>query len=138
MLLKRVAFLLVACIGITACGLFPDQHDTIPWKPDVVAPLGNLWIDINDLNEFDSGKFSQIIPSPDVGYSGTVPSVPAFSGKNAGPYTLSVSNEFQLIDTDSLRMTIIIDNHMPIDIGSGTTFELKNHTTNSILYTYTL
>src|SRR6478609_3264727 len=138
MFLKRIAFFTSLCLGIAACGLFPDHHDTIPWKPSILAPLGNTSLSINDLNELDSMKFSQRVNSPDVGYTGPVPFVPAFSGKNAGPYALTVSDNFTLIDADSLSMTVEIDNHMPIAIGSGTTFELRNHDDNSLIYTYSL
>jgi hypothetical protein len=138
MFFKRIVFFISMCIGIAACGLFPDHHDTIPWKPALLAPLGNTSLSINDLNELDSMKFSQVVNSPDVGYNGPVPFVPPFSGKNAGPYILNVSDNFLLIDADSLSMTVRIDNHMPIAIGSGSTFELRNHTNNNLLYTYSL
>lgn len=135
---KRFLFFLFMIYGIAACGLFPDNHEAIPWNADVLAPLGNTRLTINDLNELDSLKFSQRVNSPDVGYSGAVPFIPAFTGKNAGPYTLNVSDNFALIEADSLSMTVSIDNHMPIAIGSGTTFELRNQSNNALLYTYTL
>lgn len=134
-----MAFVLCAFLVLTSCFKEPDldvkavQDD---WNFNLLAPLVRTDMFIEDAANLSNVSGNVVIEAVTISPLWAGPAiVPAASGLSteSKPSEFAITEYFEKIYTDTLNMTVTLNNNLPITIGKGTVLVYRNKDEQSII-----
>ncbi|MEO1654379.1 MAG: hypothetical protein AAFU64_12610 [Bacteroidota bacterium] len=120
-------------LGFSAC-----DNPNLDWEPEILAPLVFGQLNINSQPALRNGNYSTLT-NLDLGLSGVVTPVPAFSGLSTSSGSLRIDNPpIVEIGIDTLIIQGTISNPLGIQINAGAVISLRNTDDQSLIASHTV
>lgn len=120
--LLKLAFGLGLSILIISCDFTPGGVSPPSWDLDIIGPIGNAKVTLEDLADFDSLAFDYEVTAtqldPNI-QEGTVPFFPAIPAQDIPPDTIPISENFRYAIFDSGFIDFTFSNNLPLTLNSG-------------------